>query len=127
MSSEGPYGRQGYQANPSGYGGNTGGSYGAPTGGYMAPQYGAGGQGGGGYGGSSYSAPPPEPASYGGDFGAYSSQISQVGGLVMNDICMHLAVPPGTVTALCGIGSPSNRVLVILTEPFSFFLVRYTG
>lgn len=64
MSSGGPYGRQGYQSNPSGYG--AGGGYGAPTGGgYMAPQYGAGA----GYGGSaSYSAPTSQ-----GDYGAYAA------------------------------------------------------
>lgn len=67
MSSEGPYGRQGFQSNPSGYGGQGGGgSYGNPPpggGGYAAPQYG----GGGGYGGASYSA----PSAQGGAYGAY--------------------------------------------------------
>jgi hypothetical protein len=54
MSSEGPYGRQGFQSNPSGYG-----SYG---GGYSAPQYGQG------YGapGPSYSTPAPGSGGYSG-------------------------------------------------------------
>ena len=72
MSSEGPYGRQGYQANPSGYGGTPTGSYGS-AGGYAPPQYGSGQ----GYGGASYSAPAPQAATYGADYGAYGS--SQVG------------------------------------------------
>lgn len=55
MSSEGPYGRQGFQSNPSGYG-----SYGG--GGYSAPQY---GQGYGAPGGASYTAPSPQSGSYG--------------------------------------------------------------
>jgi len=65
MSSEGPYGRQGFQSNPSGYGG--GATYGG--GGYAAPQY-------GGYGGASYSAPAPQGGSYGGDaYASYGAQI----------------------------------------------------
>lgn len=78
MSSEGPYGRQGFQSNPNGYGGGAppgggggagyGGGGAAPGGGgYMAPQY-AGGQGGG-YGGASYSAPSPQGGTYGADYG----------------------------------------------------------
>jgi len=77
MSSEGPYGRHGYSANPSGYGGA--GSYssnqgqgqgqgqgeGQGQGGYSAPSYG----GGQGYGNASYSAPSPQPAMYGSGFG----------------------------------------------------------
>jgi hypothetical protein len=61
MSSEGPYGRHGFQSNPNGYAGGAAGgaSYG---GGYAAPQY--------GYGGASYAA--PAPASYGSDYGGYS-------------------------------------------------------
>lgn len=58
MSSEGPYGRQGFQSNPSGYG-----SYG---GGYAAPQYGQGyGQGGSAYA----AAPSPASGGYGGGYG----------------------------------------------------------
>ena len=53
MSSEGPYGRQGFQSNPSGYG--AGGDY------TQQPVYGYGG--GGGYG-----APPPPPSSGGYDY-----------------------------------------------------------
>ena len=56
MSSEGPYGRHGFNANPSGYGGG-GASYSQPPGaggaGYAAPSY---GQPSGQYG-ASYSAP----------------------------------------------------------------------
>jgi len=62
MSSEGAYGRQGFNANAQGYGGSAGGggaSYNANDGagsGYMAPSYGGGygGGGGGGYGGGGY-------------------------------------------------------------------------
>jgi hypothetical protein len=54
MSSEGPYGRQGFQSNPSGYG-SSGGDY------TQQPVYGYGG--GGGYG-----APPPPPSSGGYDY-----------------------------------------------------------
>ena len=61
MSSEGPYGRQGFQSNPSGYGGAAG------SGSYTQPPvygYGAGSvPGGGGYG-----APPPPPTSGGYDY-----------------------------------------------------------
>jgi hypothetical protein len=61
MSSEGPYGRQGFQSNPSGYGASPGSG---PAGGGSYTQqpvygYGAGSvPGGGGYG-----APPPPPSS----------------------------------------------------------------
>jgi hypothetical protein len=62
MSSEGPYGRQGFQSNPSGYGSSSGGS--SYT---QQPVYGYGGAagvpGGGGYG-----APPPPPSSGGYDY-----------------------------------------------------------
>ena len=51
MSSQGPYGRQGYQSNPQGYGGGYGG------GGYSAPPY--------GQGAASYSAPAPQAGTYG--------------------------------------------------------------
>ena len=61
MSSEGPYGRQGFQSNPSGYGG--GGANYAYGGGDQQPAYG-GGQGYGG--GASYGAPPPQQGGYGG-------------------------------------------------------------
>jgi hypothetical protein len=68
MSSEGPYGRHGFQSNPTGYGGGYGQHQHAPppgSGGYAAPQYASSGyasytaappQGGGGYGGG-YDAP----------------------------------------------------------------------
>jgi hypothetical protein len=74
MSSEGPYGRQGFQSNPSGYGSGGGGaSYGGGEGGgggYSAPQY------GGGYGAGSYAAPSPQAGSYGGDtYSPYGAQI----------------------------------------------------
>jgi hypothetical protein len=69
MSSEGPYGRQGFQSNPSGYGSTGGGSY------TQQPVYGYGGAagvpGGGGYG-----APPPPPSSGGYDYNnAYGSAV----------------------------------------------------
>jgi hypothetical protein len=74
MSSEGPYGRQGFQANPSGYGGDAGQTY-------AAPQYGGGqGYGGGqsygeGYAAPSYAAAPSSGgAVYGADYG-YGAQI----------------------------------------------------
>ncbi|KAL7566716.1 hypothetical protein ACA910_017772 [Epithemia clementina (nom. ined.)] len=54
MSSQGPYGRQGYQANPQGYGGGYGG--------YTAPPYGQGVA-------TSYSAPAPQAGTYGGSVG----------------------------------------------------------
>jgi hypothetical protein len=65
MSSEGPYGRQGFQSNPAGYGGGDG-----ANSSYMQPQYG----GGGGYGGGSYSAPNP---TYGGgvDYNPYGASV----------------------------------------------------
>ena len=64
MSSEGPYGRHGFNANPSGYGSYSNPPQGA-AGGYAAPSYG-GAAGGQGYGGS-YSAPAPASGgSYGG-------------------------------------------------------------
>lgn len=53
MSSQGPYGRQGYQANPQGYGGGYGGS-----GAYTAPPYGQGVA-------TSYAAPAPQAGTYG--------------------------------------------------------------
>ena len=79
MSSEGPYGRQGFQSNPSGYGG-TGGGYSQPgAGGYSAPQYGQG------YGGASYAAPAPQAGMYGGGGGigagyggGYSDQVGTI-------------------------------------------------
>jgi len=72
MSSEGPYGRHGFNSNPSGYGGAGSysqppgaGSYGQPgQGGYSAPSYGA-----------SYSAPAPQPGGYGAGFGAVNSDL----------------------------------------------------
>ena len=73
MSSEGPYGRQGFQSNPSGYGGAGNATYGG--GGYSAPQY--------GYGGASYSAPSPQGGAYGGGYGAgtdYSGYAAQTPG-----------------------------------------------
>jgi hypothetical protein len=69
MSSEGPYGRHGFNANAGGYGG--GDSYGdapppAGGGGYAAPSY-----GGQSYG-ASYSAPTPQGGvGYGSQYGAY--------------------------------------------------------
>lgn len=91
MSSEGPYGRQGYQANPSGYGGASNSySTGPPSGGgYAAPQYGGGYGGGAGGGGASYTAPAPQ--GYGGDYaGAYGSQqgaVGQVRNVNRNSFC----------------------------------------
>jgi hypothetical protein len=43
MSSEGPYGRQGFNPNASGYGGGASYSSSQPGGGYTAPSYGYGG------------------------------------------------------------------------------------
>ncbi|CAB9502973.1 lumen protein-retaining receptor [Seminavis robusta] len=66
MSSDGPYGRHGFNANPSGYGGN---SYSQPpAGGYAAPSY--GGAPGQGYGGS-YTAPAPASGGSYGGVGSY--------------------------------------------------------
>lgn len=59
MSSEGPYGRQGFQSNPAGYGG---GDY------TQQPQYGYGG----GYG----APPPPQAGVYGAQAGAYGADYS---------------------------------------------------
>jgi hypothetical protein len=83
MASQGPYGRQGFQSNPTGYGGTE------PNAGYGAsdysspPQYGGASYGGGaGYGGSpgyvqdsSYSTPATAGA-YGADYSPYGSQVS---------------------------------------------------
>ncbi len=64
MSSEGPYGRHGFNANAGGYGSSGGATY---SGGYAAPSY-------GGYGGTSYAAPSPQ--GYGAQYGPYGSQSS---------------------------------------------------
>lgn len=57
MASEGPYGRQGFQSNPSGYG--SGGDY------TQQPVYGYGG------GGASYSTSPQPPSSGGYEYNPY--------------------------------------------------------
>lgn len=71
MSSEGPYGRQGFQSNPSGYGSSAGGGGSNYT---QQPVYGYGAgsvPGGGGYG-----APPPPPSSGGYDYNnPYGSNV----------------------------------------------------
>jgi hypothetical protein len=74
MSSEGPYGRQGFQSNPNGYGAPPGGAgYGGGDASYGAPPPGGGGYGGGGAGygggGAGYGAPAPQAGSYGADLG----------------------------------------------------------
>ena len=79
MSSEGPYGRQGFQSNPSGYGGGAN-SYSNYGGADQQPVYG-GGQGyggGGGGGGASYGAPPPQQGGYGGgtEYNPYGAPAS---------------------------------------------------
>jgi hypothetical protein len=64
MSSEGPYGRQGFQSNPAGYGG---GDY------TQQPQY--------GYGGGGYGAPPPIPPQagvYGAEYNPYGDSSYEV-------------------------------------------------
>ena len=75
MSSEGPYGRQGFQSNPSGYGGNNASySYGSSSG---QPGYGAGNPG---YGGNaSYGAPPPQGGGYSGGM-EYNPYVANTGG-----------------------------------------------
>lgn len=97
MSSQGPYGRQGFQSNPTGYGGtNQNATYGS-GGDYSTPQYGGAGYGGSGDtygsgaagyggasatygggagygGGSSYSAP-PLGGGYGADYAPYGAQV----------------------------------------------------
>lgn len=74
--SDGPYGRHGFNANPS-YGGA---SYGNAAGGYAAPSYGQS------YGGASYAAPSPQDSSYGSQYGAYGGTESyQVS-------CCHVAI-----------------------------------
>jgi hypothetical protein len=84
MSSEGPYGRHGFQSNPTGYGGGGGGGgYGqqqhAPppgSGGYAAPQYASSGY-------ASYTAAPPQGGGgYGGGYDApsYGSGAAMMGG-----------------------------------------------
>jgi hypothetical protein len=73
MSSEGPYGRQGFQSNPSGYG-----SYGG-GGGYSSPQYGQG------YGGASASYPAPSPGS--GSYGVGGYGDPAAGGLGDYQVC----------------------------------------
>jgi len=73
MSSEGPYGRQGFQSNPGGYGGG-GASYGADAGqSYAQPQYRGGASYGGG--GASYGSPPPQQGAYGADYNPYGAQM----------------------------------------------------
>ena len=77
MSSEGPYGRQGFQSNPSGYGGGANNySYGGDQ-----PAYG-GGQGYGDGGAASYGSPPPQQqGGYGGGVGMeYNPYGSPMGG-----------------------------------------------
>lgn len=65
MSSDGPYGRHGFNANAGGYGG--GASYGGSAGGYASPSY-----GGQSYGGAaSYSAPAAQGGGYGAQYGQY--------------------------------------------------------
>lgn len=100
MSSEGPYGRQGFQSNPSGYGGGSGAnnnySYGG-GGGDQQPVYG-GGQGyGGGGGAASYGAPPPQQGGYGGgmEYNPYGAAPSSGGGIeyevrLQCDPCMEM-------------------------------------
>ena len=61
MSSQGPYGRPGFQSNAGG-GASYGGGYAPP----QQPAYGGGTVGGGSYGGASYAA----PGGYGGGYGA---------------------------------------------------------
>ena len=61
MSSEGPYGRQGFQSNPAGYG--AGSDY------TQQPIYGYGG-------GAAYGAPPPPPSSDGYDYNPYGGESS---------------------------------------------------
>lgn len=89
MASQGPYGRQGFQSNPSGYGG-TGGTdpnsgYGPGPGpsDYSSPQYGGATYGGGagygatpGYGADSSYATPPVAGAYGADYAPYGSQVA---------------------------------------------------
>jgi hypothetical protein len=74
MSSEGPYGRQGFQSNPNGYGSPPGGAgYGGGDASYGAPPPGGGGYGGGGggagYGGGGAGYAAPQPGAYGADLG----------------------------------------------------------
>lgn len=75
MSSEGPYGRQGFQSNPSGYGGGSSNySYGGDQ-----PVYGGGSAQGYG-GGASYGAPPPQQGYGGGvEYNPYGSTMGEVG------------------------------------------------
>lgn len=84
MSSQGPYGRQGYQANPQGYGGAYG--YGGTQGGssYTSSPY---GQPGGGYGAppASYSAPAPQAGTYGAGMGGSEDLYGQSAGDYQND------------------------------------------
>jgi hypothetical protein len=82
MASQGPYGRQGFQSNPSGYGGSDPNSgYGAND--YSSPQYGGASYGGGagygatpGYGADSSYSTPPMAGAYGADYAPYGSQVS---------------------------------------------------
>ena len=85
MSSEGPYGRHGFNANAGGYGG--GASYGGGGGGgYAAPSY-----GGQNYGGAAaYSSPAAQGGGYGSQYGQYGGgsegyQVRLVLFLVDND------------------------------------------
>jgi hypothetical protein len=82
MSSQGPYGRQGFQSNPGGYGdgSNTntaGGGYGGGS--YATPQYGGAGSYGSSAGGmNANNSTPAAPSSggYGGaDYSPYGAQI----------------------------------------------------
>ena len=92
MSSQGPYGRQGYSANPQGYGGA--GAYGAapPQGGasYSTPSY---GYGGGGGQSASYSTPAPQAGTYGVGGGADSLGYGQTGGMDYQ-VCSRLSFHP---------------------------------
>lgn len=62
MSSEGPYGRQGFQSNPTGYG-SGGGDY------TQQPAYGYGG-------GAAYGAPAPPPSPGGYEYNPYGGESS---------------------------------------------------
>jgi hypothetical protein len=81
MSSEGPYGRHGFNANAGGYNNNDGGGYGQQQqqqqqqGGYAQPQYNAGASYGGG---ASYSAPTPQGGYGSSQYGGYGDGYSQV-------------------------------------------------
>lgn len=100
MSSEGPYGRQGFQSNPSGYGSSAGGGAAGGSNYTQQPVYGYGAgsvPGGGGYG-----APPPPPSSGGYDYNnPYGSNVDVQSFEVRYFVADKPKYKPSTLPTIC--------------------------